>query len=125
MTDKLHPIVKVVPTQFTGTLKYKGKHLYIDLGPDGVQYFGQPSPQIDEAWDKLLNGIGEWQHRAQCCLLMVYFDVLIHDIQTTQIHSQETSLGIYQCPNIPVYTTQAKADFETTDPMFYTRYTAW
>ncbi|PVI06569.1 hypothetical protein DM02DRAFT_667451 [Periconia macrospinosa] len=56
--DVLHPVVEVVPTKFTGTLKYKGDHLYIDLGPDGVQYFGKPSPQIDEAWATLLNGIG-------------------------------------------------------------------
>ncbi|CAI6335836.1 unnamed protein product [Periconia digitata] len=55
---KLHPIVKLAPTKFTGTLKYKGEHLYIDLGPNGTQYFGKPSPEIDAAWDTLVEGIG-------------------------------------------------------------------
>ena len=57
----LRGIVSVVPTQFTGTLRYKnGEHLYIALGPKDVQYFGGPSEHIDRAWDDLLTGLGEF-----------------------------------------------------------------
>lgn len=56
----LREIVDVIPTQFTGTLRYKnGEHLYIDLGTNGVQYFGGPSEDIDHAWNDLLTGLGE------------------------------------------------------------------
>ncbi|KAF1948915.1 hypothetical protein CC80DRAFT_359696, partial [Byssothecium circinans] len=52
----LSPVVSLVPTKFSGTLKYKGEHLYIDLGND-AQYFGAPSPAIDKNWEKLLTGM--------------------------------------------------------------------
>lgn len=59
VVDELRPILKVVPTKFTGTLKYKGEHLYIDLGPNGLQYFGRPHPGIDKNWADLLHGVGK------------------------------------------------------------------
>ncbi|RDW82939.1 hypothetical protein BP5796_04430 [Coleophoma crateriformis] len=54
--------------QFTGTLRYNQEgHLYIDLGPNGVRYFGEPSPEVDEAWNSLLGGQSSsrvgWKHR--------------------------------------------------------------
>lgn len=49
-----------MPVKFTGTLRYKdGEHLYIDLGPNGVQYFGSPSNLIDDAWQELLIGLSK------------------------------------------------------------------
>jgi hypothetical protein len=37
-------------------LKYKEEgHLYIDIG-DSIRYFGDPSQEIDDAWDQLIGG---------------------------------------------------------------------
>ena len=44
----------VVKVQFTGKLTYNNKgELYID-GAGDPEYFGQPSPAIDEAWMDLI-----------------------------------------------------------------------
>ncbi|RFU33834.1 hypothetical protein B7463_g2513, partial [Scytalidium lignicola] len=51
----LHSAIDLVEVQFTGTLAYtESGHLYIDIGEDGVKYFGKPSPEIDHAWHNLL-----------------------------------------------------------------------
>lgn len=44
---------------FTGRLNYNESSglLYREVDPSSVQYFGEPSPEIDAAWDELLRGI--------------------------------------------------------------------
>jgi hypothetical protein len=56
LIGSLHPAVNLIDVPFSGTLRYKGEHLYIDLGSNGVRYFGQPSPAIDQAWAELIGG---------------------------------------------------------------------
>jgi hypothetical protein len=50
--------IDIVKLQFGGTLSYtETGHLYIDLGEDGIKYFGLPSPEVDKAWDDLIGGM--------------------------------------------------------------------
>ncbi|KIW98977.1 uncharacterized protein Z519_00640 [Cladophialophora bantiana CBS 173.52] len=42
-------------TKFSGTMKYTdGGHLYMDMSPENVRYFGEPSPEVDQAWAELI-----------------------------------------------------------------------
>ncbi|KAH7382655.1 hypothetical protein DE146DRAFT_760490 [Phaeosphaeria sp. MPI-PUGE-AT-0046c] len=50
----LLPAIQLVKTLFSGTLRYKGEHLYIDLGTGGIRYFGEPSDEVDDAWTDLI-----------------------------------------------------------------------
>jgi hypothetical protein len=53
----LHSAIDIVEVQFSGTLAYtETGHLYIDIGEDGVRYFGNPSPEVDQAWRNLIGG---------------------------------------------------------------------
>ncbi|KAH8805152.1 hypothetical protein F5884DRAFT_754725 [Xylogone sp. PMI_703] len=50
----LHSSIDLVEVQFSGTLAYtEADHLYMDIGEDGVRHFGEPSPEIDQAWRDL------------------------------------------------------------------------
>lgn len=41
--------------RFSGSLKYTDEgRLYIDYGTDEPRYFGEPSPEIDQAWQDLI-----------------------------------------------------------------------
>lgn len=54
-TESLRPAIDLVRIPFTGTLRYKnGDHLYLDLGPKGIRYFGVPSSEVDNAWEELI-----------------------------------------------------------------------
>jgi hypothetical protein len=51
----LRPAIDLVRLRFSGTLRYKdGDHLYIDLGPEDVRYFGSPSLELDDVWEELI-----------------------------------------------------------------------
>jgi hypothetical protein len=57
MTGPTRSTIEVIEVGFTGNLEYtESGHLYIDLGEDGVRYFGEPSPEVDQAWDDLIGG---------------------------------------------------------------------
>lgn len=53
--ESLRPAISLVKTRFSGTLRYKdGDHLYIDLSPQSVRYFGIPTREVDDAWAGLI-----------------------------------------------------------------------
>lgn len=55
--EPFHESIEVKPVQFSGTLRYTDEgHLYIDLGPGGIRYFGVPGPEVDAAWEELIGG---------------------------------------------------------------------
>jgi hypothetical protein len=51
----LKSLIEVKKVVFGGTLRYTDSgHLYMDKGPENVEYFGPPSPEIDQAWKNLI-----------------------------------------------------------------------
>ncbi|KAK5994229.1 hypothetical protein PT974_07672 [Cladobotryum mycophilum] len=55
--EPLRELVEWKEVTFGGTLRYTELgHLYMDNGPDGIEYFGPPSPEIDRAWKDLIGG---------------------------------------------------------------------
>ncbi|RDW93473.1 uncharacterized protein DSM5745_00795 [Aspergillus mulundensis] len=50
--------IELEQTTFTSPLRYNAssKQLYRDFDPTQPQYIGQPSPDVDAAWDSLLGG---------------------------------------------------------------------
>lgn len=51
-------MIDIKEVTFSGMLRYTDDgHLYMESSPDGIEYFGPPSKQIDQAWDDLIHGI--------------------------------------------------------------------
>jgi len=47
--------IDLIEVEFSGNLEYtETGHLYINLGADGVRYFGDPAPEVDQAWASFL-----------------------------------------------------------------------
>jgi len=51
-------ISELVEYQFTGGIQVNNEgKLYREVDPLEPQYVGEPSPEIDKAWDDLLSGL--------------------------------------------------------------------
>ncbi|KAI6088716.1 hypothetical protein F4821DRAFT_257555 [Hypoxylon rubiginosum] len=69
---------ELIEYQFTGGIQvdHEGK-LYREVNPQEPQYAGEPSPEIDQAWDDLLS---VWMSIILCIVLTWYAELLISDI---------------------------------------------
>jgi hypothetical protein len=53
--------IEVNEVRFSGSLRYTDKgHIYVDYPPNEPKYFGEPSPEIDKAWQDLIGRT--WRH---------------------------------------------------------------
>jgi len=68
--------INLVEVEFSGTLAYtETGHLYIDLGRDGVRYFGEPGPEVDQAWQALIGGKYTLDGKTDFKLIIAYQNI--------------------------------------------------
>lgn len=79
--------IEIEKVTFTGGLRFDDQgRMYRTIDPDAVDYAGDPSPSVDEAWRKMIDG-------EQLCnkLKAMLFNCLQDDIQGSTKHNTKVS----------------------------------